>query len=62
MSKRSPAAAANATELPPVEYNPVSKWQEYTQVAGLTLYDIHRQPRREDQDPDARVRVQLKVK
>ncbi|EED91804.1 hypothetical protein THAPSDRAFT_268817 [Thalassiosira pseudonana CCMP1335] len=42
-------------------YNPVSKWQEHVEVPGLTLFDIHREPRRENVDPEARVRVQLKV-
>mmetsp|Transcript_41177 Transcript_41177/g.67605 ORF Transcript_41177/g.67605 Transcript_41177/m.67605 type:complete len:280 (+) Transcript_41177:13-852(+) len=66
MSKRPPtqpnppAPAANAAELPTI-FNPVSKWQENVEVPGLTLFDIHREPRRENEDPDARVRIQLKV-
>lgn len=55
-----PAPAANAAELPTI-FNPVSKWQENVEVPGLTLFDIHREPRRENEDPDARVRIQLKV-
>ncbi|KAL3763989.1 hypothetical protein ACHAW5_007608 [Stephanodiscus triporus] len=66
MSKRPPthpnppAPPANAGEEL-VVFNPVSKWQEYVEVPGLTLFDIHREPRRENEDPDARVRIQLKV-
>ncbi|KAL7534569.1 hypothetical protein ACHAXR_005963 [Thalassiosira sp. AJA248-18] len=54
------APAANAAEVP-IDFNPVSKWQEYVEVPGLTLFDIHRKPRRENVDPEARVLVQLKV-
>jgi hypothetical protein len=67
MSKRSPsqpnppAPPANAGEEP-VIFNPVSKWQEHVEVPGLTLFDIHREPRRENEDPTARVRLQLKVR
>ena len=43
-------------------FNPVSKWQEHVEVPGLTLFDIHREPRRENDDPTARVRLQLKVR
>mmetsp|Transcript_28541 Transcript_28541/g.60498 ORF Transcript_28541/g.60498 Transcript_28541/m.60498 type:complete len:302 (-) Transcript_28541:883-1788(-) len=66
MSKRPPtqqnpaAHAANADELP-IIFNPVSKWQEHVEVPGLTLFDIHRKPRKENVDSDARVRMQLKV-
>ena len=49
-------AAASA-----VYYNPISRYQEYVEVPGLTLFDIHRQPRREIYDPDIRCRIQLKV-
>eukprot|EP00571_Detonula_confervacea_P013387 CAMPEP_0172303306 /NCGR_PEP_ID=MMETSP1058-20130122/4852_1 /TAXON_ID=83371 /ORGANISM="Detonula confervacea, Strain CCMP 353" /LENGTH=306 /DNA_ID=CAMNT_0013014057 /DNA_START=38 /DNA_END=958 /DNA_ORIENTATION=- len=64
MSKRPPPTThpnppADAAEMP--IFNPVSKWQEHVEVPGLTLFDIHREPRRENVDPDARVRVQLKV-
>ncbi|KAL7544251.1 hypothetical protein ACHAWF_007631 [Thalassiosira exigua] len=45
----------------PRAFNPVSKWQEHVEVAGITMFDIHREPRRENSDPDARVRLQLKV-
>lgn len=51
-------AAASAG---PDEFNPVSKWQEPVDIPGLTLYDIHREPRRANVDEFARVRVQLKV-
>mmetsp|Transcript_25268 Transcript_25268/g.60747 ORF Transcript_25268/g.60747 Transcript_25268/m.60747 type:complete len:308 (+) Transcript_25268:42-965(+) len=66
MSKRPPPQSANPTEPPglaelPIMFNPVSKWQESIEVPGLTLFDIHREPRREKIDPDARVRIQLKV-
>ncbi|KAL3790862.1 hypothetical protein HJC23_004492 [Cyclotella cryptica] len=53
------AAATSNGEKP--TYNPVSKWQEHVEVPGLTLFDIHREPRRANIDPLARVRVQLKV-
>jgi hypothetical protein len=42
-------------------WNPVSRWQEEVEIPGLTLYDIHREPRRASVDPSARVRVQLQV-
>ncbi len=68
MSKRSPATQQN-TPAPlanaggePIIFNPVSKWQEYVEVPGLTLFDIHREPRRVNEDPTARVRLQLKVR
>ena len=54
------AAATSNGEQP--SYNPVSKWQEHVEVPGLTLFDIHRDPRRANTDPWARVRVQLKVR
>lgn len=55
-----PSPATNETEELSL-FNPVSKWQEHVEVPGLTLFDIHREPRRENTDPDARVRIQLKV-
>lgn len=66
MSKRaSPAQAAappaDAAEAVSV-FNPVSKWQEYVEVPGLTLFDILRDPRTENPDPGARVKVPLKVR
>jgi len=42
-------------------FNPISKWQEYEEVPGLTLFDIHREPLREESDPDAVVTIKLKV-
>ena len=58
MSKRSntstPATADNN-----IYYNPLSKYQENVEVPGLTLFEIHREPRREDKD--ARVNMELKV-
>lgn len=54
------AAATSNGEQP--SYNPVSKWQEHVEVPGLTLFDIHREPRQANSDPWARVRVQLKVR
>jgi len=50
----------SVTDPAPV-FNPVSKWQEHVEVPGLTLFDIHREPRKENPDPSARVRMQLKV-
>lgn len=43
------------------QWNPVSKWKENVEVPGLTLFDIHREPRRTNEDHSSRVRVQLKV-
>ena len=51
------AAAAAASAY----YNPISRYQEYVEVPGLTLFDIHRQPRCEIYNPDIRCRIQLKV-
>jgi hypothetical protein len=68
MSKRSPAIQQNPPAPPanagddPIIFNPVSKWQEYVEVPGLTLFDIHREPRRVNEDPTARARLQLKVR
>ena len=57
----SAANAANDVHMP-IIFNPVSKWQEYVEVPGLTLFDIHREPRRENVDPDAsRIKMNLKV-
>lgn len=42
-------------------YNPISRYQEYVEVPGLTLFDIHRQPRCEIYNPDIRCRIQLKI-
>lgn len=58
LTARDTAAANNGEES---SFNPVSKWQEPVEVPGLTLFDIHREPRRASDDPAARVRVQLKV-
>lgn len=56
-------STTNATSVtnPAPVFNPVSKWQEHVEVPGLTLFDIHREPRKENPDPSARVRMQLKV-
>ena len=72
MSKRAPSQpnppappannARGGGEEETVIFNPVSKWQEHVEVPGLTLFDIHREPRRENGDPTARVRLQLKVR
>ena len=55
-----PAAVAAAAAAASA-FNPESKWQEHVEVPSLTLFDIHRQPRRETANPDARVRMQLKL-
>ncbi len=65
MSKRQPPVEANPPSFDDVglrqAFNPVSKWEEYVEVPGLTLFDIHREPRRVNGDPNARVRAPLKV-
>lgn len=61
MQQNTPAPPANAGEEP-IIFNPVSKWQEYVEVPGLTLFDIHREPRRVNEDPTARARLHLKVR
>ena len=43
-----------------IYYNPLSKYQECVEVPGLTLFEIHREPRRENKE--ARVNMELKVK
>ena len=55
------ASAGPADNADNPQFNPVSKWQEPVDIPGLTLYDIHREPRRVNVDESARVRVQLKV-
>jgi len=60
MSKRSSTnTSTSATVNNNIYYNPLSKYQEYVEVPGLTLFEIHREPRREDKD--ARVNMELKV-
>lgn len=54
----SAANAANDVHMP-IIFNPVSKWQEYVEVPGLTLFDIHREPRREMHLE--RIKMNLKV-
>ncbi|KAL7464709.1 hypothetical protein ACHAXS_005052 [Conticribra weissflogii] len=63
-SSQTPDLSTTNTTLvadPAPFFNPVSKWQEHIEVPGLTLFDIHREPRKENPDPSARVRMQLKV-
>ena len=55
-----PPSDADGAEQGPV-YNPVSKFEEYVEVPGLTLFDIHREPRRVNDDQNARVCAPLKV-
>ena len=59
MSKRS-NTSISATADNNIYYNPLSKYQECVEVPGLTLFEIHREPRRENKD--ARVNMELKVK
>jgi len=62
MSKRnSQSSTPPGGEAGVATFNPISKWQEYEEVPGLTLFDIHREPRREDLDPNAMVSINLKV-
>lgn len=64
MSKRSHSQSSSPTgyEVDATNtFNPISKWQEYEEVPGLTLFDIHREPLREESDPDAVVTINLKV-
>jgi hypothetical protein len=62
MSKRnSQSSTPPGDEADVATFNPISKWQEYEEVPGLTLFDIHREPRREDLDPNAMVTIKLKV-
>ena len=41
-----PAAGARATGARATTINPISRWEETIEIEGLTLYDIHREPRR----------------
>ena len=41
--------------------NPRSKWEEFTQIPDLTLFDIHREPRSETADLSERVQLPLNV-
>ncbi|KAL7425709.1 hypothetical protein ACHAXH_000261, partial [Discostella pseudostelligera] len=62
MSKRnSQSSTPPGDEADVATFNPISKWQEYEEVPGLTLFDIHREPRREDLDPNAMVTIKLKT-
>ena len=58
MSKRSNTSTSTTADNN-IYYNPLSKYQEYVEVPGLTLFEIHREPRREDKD--SRVNMELKV-
>ncbi|KAL3770251.1 hypothetical protein ACHAWO_009565 [Cyclotella atomus] len=60
-SSISAAASEDRGDGEASQWNPVSKWLEPVEVPGLTLFDIHRNPRRASSDESARVRVQLKV-
>lgn len=42
-------------------FNPASKWEEFTQIPDLTLFDIYREPRNETADPSERVQLPLNV-
>lgn len=44
-----------------VDFNPRSKWEEFTQIPYLTLFDIHRAPRTETADALKRVKLPLNV-
>ncbi len=63
MSKRSQSLSNSPSgdKAGPMTFNPISKWQEYEEFPGLTLFDIHRAPRREDLDTDAVVTIKLKM-
>ena len=41
--------------------NPISKWEEQIEIQGLTLFDIHRKPRKVNRDTDAIIKIPLKV-
>uniref|UniRef100_A0A7S2UQJ8 RING-type E3 ubiquitin transferase n=1 Tax=Attheya septentrionalis TaxID=420275 RepID=A0A7S2UQJ8_9STRA len=41
--------------------NPISKWEEQIEIQGLTLFDIHRKPRKVNRDNDAIIKIPLKV-
>ena len=57
-SQSASTPAASAAAEPSTEFNPVSKWQECVEIPGLTQFDIHRRPLRENGDDDAiRVRT-----
>lgn len=60
-ARDSSLSAAASEDGEASQWNPVSKWQEEVEVPGLTLYDIHREPRRVSSNTPSRVRVQLKV-
>lgn len=52
MSKRS-SSSGRDSDL----YNPSSKYEEFTEVQGLTLYEIYREPRRGD--PSSTIRLDI---
>eukprot|EP00566_Odontella_aurita_P026262 CAMPEP_0113546284 /NCGR_PEP_ID=MMETSP0015_2-20120614/11720_1 /TAXON_ID=2838 /ORGANISM="Odontella" /LENGTH=182 /DNA_ID=CAMNT_0000446721 /DNA_START=85 /DNA_END=633 /DNA_ORIENTATION=- /assembly_acc=CAM_ASM_000160 len=56
-----PQGKPSSTEPSNHPFNPISKWEEPTEIPFLTLYDVHRKPRQVNDDPDARVRMPLKV-
>jgi len=56
----SAAAAAAVGQKPPI-FNPISRWEEPLELPSLTLFDVHRRPRQVNNDPNARVRIPLKV-
>jgi E3 ubiquitin-protein ligase RNF1/2 len=48
MSKPPPTSTNTQAAAPTANLNPLSKFQERVEVPGLTLYEVHREPRREN--------------
>ena len=60
-SKQSLNASLHSSSVSDSHFNPISKWEEFTQIPDLTLFDIHREPRIETADPSERVKFPLNV-
>merc|ERR1712127_258666 len=51
----------NAIPNPNIVLNPISEWEEPIEVPSLTLFDMHRRPRKVKTDASIRIGLPLKV-
>lgn len=54
-------SSSHSSISPNLGFNPTSKWEEFTQIPNLTLFDIHRKPRTLTTDPSEMVQLPLHV-
>ncbi|GMH56271.1 hypothetical protein TrRE_jg945, partial [Triparma retinervis] len=46
---------------PPIPFNPISKYEEYTEIEGVTLFELHGKPRTAETDPTVMKTLSTKV-